>query len=183
MTVTREGDQLFVQATGQPRAAVFPRSEREFFYKVIDARITFEVDKNGRTVALVLHQAGRDQRAVRIDEAEAKRLEDAVAERFKNQTAQPGGEASLRKQIDELQRRQVNYEEFTPALAELVRQQEPTIEALIESLGALQSVSFKGVGPGGADIYSVQFVNGAVEWRILLAPDGKVAGSRVRKLP
>jgi hypothetical protein len=50
--------------------------------------------------------------APKIGEAEAKRLEDAVAERFKNQTAQPGTEASLRKEIDELQRRQVNYGEL-----------------------------------------------------------------------
>ena len=77
----------------------------------------------------------------------------------------------------------MNYGELTPQLAELVHQQEPKIEALIEGLGALQSVSFKGVGPGGADIYTVKFANGAVEWRILLAPDGKVAGSGFQKLP
>jgi CubicO group peptidase (beta-lactamase class C family) len=183
LTVTREGDQLFVQGTGQPRAAVFPKSDREFLYRVVDAQITFEADNIGRTVALVLHQGGRDQRAPKIDEAEAKRLEVAVAERFKNQTAQPGTEASLRKEIDEFQRRHVNYGELAPQLSELVHQQEPKIEALIEGLGALQSVSFKGVGPGGADIYTVKFANGAVEWRILLAPDGKVSGSGFEKLP
>jgi serine-type D-Ala-D-Ala carboxypeptidase/endopeptidase len=121
--------------------------------------------------------------ASHLDGLKAKQFEDTVAERFKNQTAQPGTEASLRKEIDELQRRQVNYGELTPQLAEVVHQQEPKIEALIEGLGALQSVSFKGVGPGGADIYTVKFANGAVEWRILLALDGKVSGSGLKKLP
>jgi hypothetical protein len=65
-TVTRQGDRLLAQLTGQPSAEIFASSEREFFYK-IDARITFEVDAQGRANALVLHQGGRDQRATRMD--------------------------------------------------------------------------------------------------------------------
>lgn len=65
LTVTREGDQLFVQATGQPTAPVFPESEKNFFYKVVDAQISFETDDQGRASALVLHQNGMDQRAPR----------------------------------------------------------------------------------------------------------------------
>jgi hypothetical protein len=47
----------------------------------------------------------------------------------------------------------------------------------------LQTVTFKGVGPGGADIYEIKFENGRVDWRIILAPDGKVASLGVRKVP
>jgi hypothetical protein len=45
------------------------------------------------------------------------------------------------------------------------------------------SVTFKGVGPGGGDIYELKFDNGTVDWRILLAADGKVAGVGIRKIP
>jgi D-alanyl-D-alanine-carboxypeptidase/D-alanyl-D-alanine-endopeptidase len=182
-SVTREGDQLYVQATGQPRAAVYGKSDREFFYKVVDAQISFQIDAQDQATGLVLHQNGRDQPAKRIDAAEARQLEDSVAKRFKEQTALPGSEAATRRLIDELQQKHVNYEQFTPEFAVLARQNETPSENLISSLGALQSLTFKGVGPGGADIYEVRFDNGSIDWRIVLAPDGKVATLGFRKTP
>jgi hypothetical protein len=44
---------------------VFPESEKDFFYKVVDAQITFESDSAGRATELILHQNGMDQRAKR----------------------------------------------------------------------------------------------------------------------
>ena len=67
LTVTREGSQLFVQATGQPKFEVYPESDRDYFLKVVDAQITFEIDQQGRATALVLHQGGMDQRAKRVN--------------------------------------------------------------------------------------------------------------------
>jgi D-alanyl-D-alanine-carboxypeptidase/D-alanyl-D-alanine-endopeptidase len=67
IAITREGDSLFLQATAQPKFPLFAESEREFFLKVVDAQITFEVDANGRATALVLHQSGMDQRAARVE--------------------------------------------------------------------------------------------------------------------
>ncbi|HKV04107.1 MAG TPA: serine hydrolase [Candidatus Acidoferrales bacterium] len=58
LTVTREGDRLFVQATGQPKFEVFPEGDREYFYKVVDAQITFVTDSQGHATGLVLHQGG-----------------------------------------------------------------------------------------------------------------------------
>jgi D-alanyl-D-alanine-carboxypeptidase/D-alanyl-D-alanine-endopeptidase len=66
LTVTSEEDKLFVQATGQPRFQVYPSSETEFFYKVVDAQITFVKDSTGRVTGLVLHQGGRDMECARI---------------------------------------------------------------------------------------------------------------------
>jgi hypothetical protein len=43
------------------------------------------------------------------------------------------------------------------------------------ALGSVQQIFFRGVGPGGYDIYGVKFANGAAEIRLLLAPDGKAA--------
>ena len=58
-TITRDDEHLYAQLTGQPRFEIFPESERDFFYKVVDAQITFV--ENG----LVLHQNGRNQPAKR----------------------------------------------------------------------------------------------------------------------
>jgi len=60
ITVTRDGDQLYAQATNQPRAEIFAESEREFFYKVVDAQLRFVVDANGRATSIVLHQNGKN---------------------------------------------------------------------------------------------------------------------------
>lgn len=65
LTITREGKQVYAQLTGQPRAQIFAEGENEFFYRAVDAQITFEPDENGGTAALVLHQGGQDLRAVR----------------------------------------------------------------------------------------------------------------------
>ena len=48
-TITREGDQLFAQATGQGKAPIYAESDRRFFYKVVDAQITFTV-QNGASM-------------------------------------------------------------------------------------------------------------------------------------
>lgn len=63
LTVSREGDRLMTQATGQAKVEVFPSSETEFFLKVVDARIVFVKGSSGQVEALVLHQGGREMRA------------------------------------------------------------------------------------------------------------------------
>ena len=51
---------------------------------------------------------------------------------------------------------------------------------MMVQLGALQSVTFKVVGPGGFDIYQLKFENGSLDYRILLGVDGKVKGATLR---
>jgi hypothetical protein len=60
LNVTVQDGRLAVQATGQPRFPVHASAKDEFFYKVVDARITFQRDATGRVNGLVLHQGGRD---------------------------------------------------------------------------------------------------------------------------
>ena len=67
MTITRENTRFFTQLSGQPRFEIFASGPREFFLKVVEARVTFEVDANGRATTAILHQNGRDLRAPRID--------------------------------------------------------------------------------------------------------------------
>ena len=66
ITVTRDDDRLYAQATGQPAFRLYPASETEFFVRVVDARLTFHVGADGAVEGLTLHQNGRDQFGARI---------------------------------------------------------------------------------------------------------------------
>jgi serine-type D-Ala-D-Ala carboxypeptidase/endopeptidase len=67
VTVRAEGNQLFVQATGQPELPVFPLSDTEFQYRVVAAKLVFELDsETGRAVRLVLHQNGQEMPGDRL---------------------------------------------------------------------------------------------------------------------
>ena len=183
VTITQDGDQLYAELTGQPRAAIYAKDERQFFYKIVDAQIIFQVDAQGHATSLVLHQSGRDRTANRITDTEANQLEDALAKRVKDQIAAPGSEAATRKLVEQMQHKAVDYAQFTPEFAVLARQYASVTDGLIGSLGAVQSLTFKGVGPGGADIYELKFEGGVIDWRIVMAADGKVAGVGIRKMP
>jgi hypothetical protein len=63
LTVTREGAQLFVQATGQPRFEVHAEKRDAFFLTAVDAQVTFTRDAGGTVTGLVLHQNGASRAA------------------------------------------------------------------------------------------------------------------------
>jgi hypothetical protein len=182
MLVTLEDKQLFSKLGNQQAIPIFPESPTMFFVKVVDAELEFvKDDAQGRPTELILHQGGRDQAMKRLDDAEAKQVADAAAafaRRFKDQTAALGGEAALHKLIEDLRLGKPDNDSMTAGM----RQQLPQLQAGTQ-LGALQSLTFKGVGPGGADIYTVKFEKGSLEYRIWLAPDGKVENANLRPAP
>jgi len=55
--VMLDGDQLMVQATGQPKIPIFPESETRFFLKVVEAELEFVVNEDEAT-GLILYQSG-----------------------------------------------------------------------------------------------------------------------------
>lgn len=175
-TVTRLGDRLFVQLTGQEFLPVYPESPSKFFYKGIKvpAQISFATDPQGRATGLTLHQSGEEQFAKRIEETEAKAVEEAFARRIKEPTPLPGSEAALRRQIEAFQQGQPAYDQMSEALASVTRPQLATIQRHLAMMGTLQSVSFRGVGLGGRDVYEAKFENGMAICRIYMAEDGKV---------
>jgi hypothetical protein len=67
MTVTREGGRLFAQLTGQPKFEIFPKSETEFFWKVVDAQVTFVKDDKGKVTKAIHHQGGRTFDAPKLE--------------------------------------------------------------------------------------------------------------------
>jgi CubicO group peptidase (beta-lactamase class C family) len=66
LSIRKVDDDLLAQATGQPAYPIFPSARDEFFYRVVDAQLSFVRDSTGRVTSLVLHQNGRDMPAPRI---------------------------------------------------------------------------------------------------------------------
>ena len=66
VVVTREGDHLAESENGQDRLELFAEGERDFFFKVADAQITFETGPDGKVTAAIWHQDGQDQRGERV---------------------------------------------------------------------------------------------------------------------
>ena len=64
-TLLRRGDGLVARLTGQPFVPVFASAKDEFFYKVVDAQLSFRRNASGRIEGLTLHQNGRDIPAAR----------------------------------------------------------------------------------------------------------------------
>jgi CubicO group peptidase (beta-lactamase class C family) len=186
MLITLDGGQLSGQLTGQGALPLFPESETMFHPKTVNAQIEFPATvPQGKASQLTLHQNGRDVVGTRLDDAEAKKIADTAAtraKRFKDQTQSPGTEAVLRRDIEELRLGEPKYELMSAGLANVTRQQLPQLKATITQLGAVQSVTFKGVGPAGADIYEVKFEHGSTEWRLMLDADGKADSVGFRPL-
>jgi len=66
ITITKENDLLFAEATGQAKVEIYPESETKFFMKMADVQITFMKDEKGEVTQLILHQGGSDKPAKKI---------------------------------------------------------------------------------------------------------------------
>lgn len=66
IVVTHEEDGLHLQATGQPKFPVFPKSETVFYLKVVQAEVEFLPAANGLTNKMILFQNGAEVPGVRV---------------------------------------------------------------------------------------------------------------------
>ncbi|WP_080058104.1 serine hydrolase [Spirosoma aerolatum] len=66
IVITREGSQLYGQATGQQRFELFPESKTKFYLKVVEAKVSFVRNEKGEIDQLILHQNGRDMPGKRV---------------------------------------------------------------------------------------------------------------------
>ncbi len=67
--ITKSGEQLFAQLTGQGKAEIYPETENKFFYRAVDAKITFESDENGEITGLEFKQGSLEFKAKRTGAA------------------------------------------------------------------------------------------------------------------
>ncbi len=66
LSIFKEKDQIFIQATGQNRIEIIPFEENKFRLVDVDAKLTFNLDENGIVTSLTIHQEG---------DSEAKKIE------------------------------------------------------------------------------------------------------------
>ena len=158
-----------------------PVTTNEYVYGSSATRITFVTDDQGTATALVLHQNGQKWPSVRVDEAKATAIEGVFArqiaaapDRFRDQTPVHGSKDAVLRTIAELQRAAPNYDRMSRSLADSMRPQMPQLQSMLTALGSVDSIFFRGVGPGGYDIYGVKFANGFAEFRLLMGADGTI---------
>lgn len=181
LTVTRDGDRLRAQETGRPAFEITADGIDAFSTESNDAFVFLRDDQN-KVVRVLLQNATSGARlAPRIDAAIAATIEGdftrriaQVPDRFREQVPAAGGKDMILRGIEDLRQGTPNYERMSATLAAKIRRQASELHATFVALGGIESIFFRGVGPGGYDIYGAKFANGTAEFRIVLEPDGKV---------
>lgn len=90
MTITRENDQLFAQLSGQSRYEVYPKGEHTFFWKVVDAQITFHIGDGGVADYAMHTQNGSQFNAPRMKERHEVALGEGIFEKYAGEYSMQG---------------------------------------------------------------------------------------------
>jgi hypothetical protein len=178
-TVTLTGTQLRMQATGQQAFDINPQSATHFILDAgaIEIGLDFVTDGKGPATALVVHQNGQDVTMARIDDATSAQFAAKMAARIQSKTPQPGSEAAVRDWIDHMEKSQpLDYTKMSPQLAEAMKGQADQAAGIISSMGALQSLTFQGVEPSGADAYLAKFLTGSLLFHVVIDSKGIISG-------
>jgi hypothetical protein len=101
-------------------------------------------------------------------------LMEATAKRFKEQKPLAGSESAVRELLTGIAAGKPNYERMTPRFADLTRQQLTGLQGFIGSFGPLENLTFKSVGPEGADIYDAKFEKNLLHVALRLDDEGRI---------
>jgi hypothetical protein len=159
---------------------IFPESETAYFAKSFNAQAAFQLDDQGRATEVVMRMNGPESRAKRLDDAASAKIAAAFAEqnkRVRDQTPATGAEAALRGLIEGLIKNDPDYSKMSSVFAELTRRQLGSLHARFKQLGAVTSISFKRVDPGGSNVFDVGYEKGKDEWTIGFGPDGEIVSA------
>jgi len=180
IAITRDGARIHLQENGRSKFEVTPHGADAFSSGNDDLVIFLRDDQAKVTKLLFQDRMSGARIAPRVTEARAKTIESEFARRmsevpnrFREQAPAPGSKDAILRGIDDMQRGAPNYDRMSASLAANIRRQAPQLQTMLKALGAVESIFFRGVGPGGYDIYGVKFANGSAEFRISLTADGK----------
>jgi hypothetical protein len=95
LTVTRDDTHLYAQLTGQPRFEIFPKSETDYFWKVVDAQVTFVKDSSGKVTKAVHHQNGATINAPRLEDVTPVKVDSAAYDAVVGKYDYGKGQATL----------------------------------------------------------------------------------------
>jgi hypothetical protein len=82
LIVTLEDDQLFAQLTGQSLFPIFPSSKDQFFWKEVDAGVTFVADEKGIITHAIHRQNGRQFDAKKLTDETPVVVDPAVFDKY-----------------------------------------------------------------------------------------------------
>lgn len=117
---------------------------------------------------------------------EVQRMDLAAAartKRFADQKPYPRGETVLRNLIDGVRAGKPDYKKMSEVVAEGTRQQLPASRAMLDRLGELKSITFKGVAPNGGDLYETAFANGKLRVLLIVNADDSIEGMEFGPAP
>jgi hypothetical protein len=92
----------------------------------------------------------------------------------------PGTEAVLRSLVAGLASGSPDYSKLSPQFAEVVRGDLPRTHPMFSSMGELKSVTFRGHGPRGDDVYDLVFAKGQVRMSVALDAGGRMTGGMLQ---
>jgi len=91
MTVVQDGNRLFAQLTGQEAYEIFPKSPTEFFWKVVDAQVTFVKSADGEVTHAIHRQSGIQFQAPKLPPQPTVTLSAEQLEKFVGRYDYGGG--------------------------------------------------------------------------------------------
>jgi CubicO group peptidase (beta-lactamase class C family) len=78
MQITTEENKLYAQLTGQPKFEIFPSSENEFFWKVVEARVKFVKNEKGEVSHALFTQNGQEISMKKLKEDSIVKIDPAL---------------------------------------------------------------------------------------------------------
>jgi len=92
----------------------------------------------------------------------------------------PGTETVLRSLVAGLASGSPPYDKLSSQFAEVVRGDLPRTHPMFSSMGELKSVTYRGRGPMGDDVYDLVFANGGVRMSVALDANGRMTGGMLQ---
>ena len=181
--VRKDADRLVGHEIGRAPVALFPSSEAELFARDVDLVVNFTLDDKGAATAIRQRLGGRERGGSRAEEARSRRImasAEQTAQRFKDQKPHPDSESALRLLFAGLASGKPDYERMSPRLAEVTREQLPTLQKDLVELGALKALKFVRVIPEGEDEFDADFENGGLRTSLRMNDEGRVETARLR---
>jgi glutaredoxin 2 len=67
ITITHNNDQIVIQAIGQQQIPFVTKSESEFINELVQAKVVFEFDNDGKANSMTLFQGGQKLKGIRVE--------------------------------------------------------------------------------------------------------------------